>query len=825
MIITENIIYFFLFLNIIFRLIKTSPESIPENYPHQIKILYHFEYIQKSPDICQYKKLFNNAKNYISEFFYINKQNTKNKPDYADIKITPKFKLLKSNKKNKTSIAKITQSFGITERKIVAEIQINKKYENLSNLDNINEMQISIYQNLFYILGFNKKSFDEYLIFNNYLKSPVYLAENTEAKKSIKKYFKLNGKIKKYKNIFKDSDTNISKFAVNKWNKNYNLNDIVSAKTVNEFITTEATINLLSEYYFLIMNKCDFYFFENTNKKICTRLDQKCLNESELNNNFIFYTNNKNEIICYMNNKKHFSKKQCGTRTGKLYLSQINICLNSYNKIDKRYFYDTQKQSKIPEINSINSQKIYLLSPDLRCPNNKLRTVFFTSDYNILKDPKKIRTKNNMNITEIILKDKKYFLTYLTTEYDYSRDSVKLVLKSNNFIRTYLLGTINNFIFPSFVFFNIKLENDLNSPYVKLSHFLGFYEITVKDYLYNNYKILESKYPDDYNFMPKTYSYPEEKEILEEKFKNYILNIDNLWLIKPKFGRRGNGIKIFQNLNSIPKSFILSKYLSHPHLLYNKKYDFRVYILVTGIAPLKIYLYQEGLVRLTSENYSLDLNKIDNKYIHLTNVAINIGNEKYKKSLDSNSDKYNKWSFKTYKKYLLKTYPKNPNLYEKIINNVSDIVIKTIIACENKIFDRIENSFFDHSNFFHLLGFDILVDENFDLFLLEVNNRPQLSIYDEVDKYVKMKLIPDVLNIVGLVPFNKENTTQTFDEKTFNNVDKYQDAINNAICEFYRPTGNFKRIFPLKENIDSYQKYFQDVNEYNKLLWEYIKNE
>ena len=825
MIATKNIFHFCLLLISIFQLIKTSPESVPENFPHQIKILYDFTHITKSPSFPEYQKMFNNAKNYISQLFYINKPKTTDNPDYADIEITPKFNSLKEENANEISVGKIIQVYDLTKRIIIGEIQINIIYENLSHLDNLNEIQISIYQNVFYILGFNWKNLRDNLIYNNYLKLPSYLAENTDAKKSIEKYFKLNNRIKEYKNIYKNYDGVKNQFSIDKWKINYNLNDLTSEKHVNEFITTEATINLFSEYPYLIMNKCDFYFFKKANTKICTRLDQKCLNESELNNNFIFYTNNKNETICYMNTEKNFKNKQCGKRAGKLYLSKINFCLSGYNKIEEKYVYNIQNQSKIPEINSINSQKIYLLTPDLRCPNNKLRTVFFTSDFYTLKDAKKILSKNNMSINEVILKDKNYFLTYLTLEYCYFSDTVQKVLSSNNLLRTYLLGTINNFIFPSFSFFNMKLDYNLNSPYVKISRFYSFHEITLKKYLYMNYKILESKYPDDYNFLPKTYSYPEDEEIITEKFKNYKLNIDDLWIIKPKFGTLGKGINIFKNLNSIPDEFLLSKYISRPHLLYNKKYDLRIYVLVTGIAPLKIYLYQEGLVRLASEKYSFDLNKINDNYIHLTNVGLNKESRKYKKSLGSDSDQYDKWAFKTYKKYLLKKYPKNPNLFDTIFNKISDIVIKTIISGEKKIYDKIENSYLEHSNFFHLFGFDILPDENFNLYLLEVNNRPQMTLYDEVDKFVKLRLIPDVLNIVGLVPFNKENPTQTFDEKTFNNVDIYQDALNNAICEFYRPTGNFKRIFPLKENIDNYLKYFEDVNEYNSLLWEYMKIE
>ena len=38
----------------------------------------------------------------------------------------------------------------------------------------------------------------------------------------------------------------------------------------------------------------------------------------------------------------------------------------------------------------------------------------------------------------------------------------------------------------------------------------------------------------------------------------------------------------------------ISKYISNPHLLYDKKYHIRIYVVVTGILPLKIYILTEG---------------------------------------------------------------------------------------------------------------------------------------------------------------------------------------------------------------------------------------
>jgi len=40
------------------------------------------------------------------------------------------------------------------------------------------------------------------------------------------------------------------------------------------------------------------------------------------------------------------------------------------------------------------------------------------------------------------------------------------------------------------------------------------------------------------------------------------------------------------------------------------QYDLRVYVVVTCLNPLRVYLYEEGLVRFASERFSLHKSKL-----------------------------------------------------------------------------------------------------------------------------------------------------------------------------------------------------------------------
>lgn len=63
-------------------------------------------------------------------------------------------------------------------------------------------------------------------------------------------------------------------------------------------------------------------------------------------------------------------------------------------------------------------------------------------------------------------------------------------------------------------------------------------------------------------------------------------------------------------------------YTFRRYLVSGRKFDLRIYALVTSFHPLKVWLAREGFARLSTELY--DLEDIDNSRVHLTNMAIQL---------------------------------------------------------------------------------------------------------------------------------------------------------------------------------------------------------
>lgn len=147
-------------------------------------------------------------------------------------------------------------------------------------------------------------------------------------------------------------------------------------------------------------------------------------------------------------------------------------------------------------------------------------------------------------------------------------------------------------------------------------------------------RLSETKYRYT-DFLPLTFLLPGDYNLFAEEFRRCPSSV---WIMKPTDKARGIGIFIINRLNQIKKwsrdnlkqwsyanckdSYVVSRYIDNPLLIGSKKFDLRLYVLVTSWKPLVAYKHAEGFSRFCAVKYSQDVDELDNHIMHLTNVSI-----------------------------------------------------------------------------------------------------------------------------------------------------------------------------------------------------------
>ena len=89
-------------------------------------------------------------------------------------------------------------------------------------------------------------------------------------------------------------------------------------------------------------------------------------------------------------------------------------------------------------------------------------------------------------------------------------------------------------------------------------------------------------FPNDYTFFPKTWHLPYQLEELKN-FSSHNANIN--FIVKPEAMSQGKGIFITKKFDGIDPAehLVVQKYIKHPFLIDDYKFDFRIYVLVTNV--------------------------------------------------------------------------------------------------------------------------------------------------------------------------------------------------------------------------------------------------
>ena len=289
------------------------------------------------------------------------------------------------------------------------------------------------------------------------------------------------------------------------------------------------------------------------------------------------------------------------------------------------------------------------------------------------------------------------------------------------------------------------------------NHFPGMLCIAHKVDLVRLYNKMVRRAPDLYNFHPKTFIIPIELPQLQSYMQSFSKKTDRTVIVKPDRGSQGKGIIIvqdFDDLDDFDDSGVAQYYIP-PLLINNKKFDMRIYVLVTSCDPLRVYIFDEGMMRFCTEDYQKPkASNLDEAFAHLTNFSLNKKNAAF--------DFHENKKYKTDVFQQLKELGYDTN---KIQREIDRIIMLTMIAAQPTLASNYHiavNANDGKSRCFEILGFDIILDSNAKPWLLEVNCMPSLASYSEFDANLKSRVITGALKIIDLQPNFKYRCMQRF---------------------------------------------------------------
>ncbi|KAL0270708.1 UNVERIFIED_CONTAM: hypothetical protein PYX00_008018 [Menopon gallinae] len=351
----------------------------------------------------------------------------------------------------------------------------------------------------------------------------------------------------------------------------------------------------------------------------------------------------------------------------------------------------------------------------------------------------------------------------------------------------------------------------------KINHFPGMSEICRKDLLARNLNRMLKIFPKDYCFFPKTWCLPADMGDLQAYAR---IKRNKTYILKPDMGCQGRGIYLTKSVKDLKpqEKMICQVYIAKPFLIDGYKFDFRVYTLITSCDPLRIFVYNDGLVRFATSRYREPTgHNTTNVYMHLTNYAVNKHSRTYVVDDELGSKRkistLNKW-------FESKDYD-----LEDIWASTDDVIIKTIIAAHPMLKHSYHTCFPTHDYTyacFELLGFDILLDQHLKPYVLEVNHSPSFHCDSQIDKDIKEGLLRDTFEILNLQQCDKkkimEEDRRRIRERLLQGIYKEQNMTETETTPSRSPLqiqtaweekhkGNFRKIYP-NHGSEKYDKFF-----------------
>ena len=217
---------------------------------------------------------------------------------------------------------------------------------------------------------------------------------------------------------------------------------------------------------------------------------------------------------------------------------------------------------------------------------------------------------------------------------------------------------------------------------------------------------------------------------------------DSTWIMKPSATNKGAEVNVITTYTKFRgiitewtdiREWVVQAYIQRPLLLRGRKFHIRVYVLALGC--LKVFVYQHCLVLCALEQYNTK--DTDNNYAHITNTFQQQSHPSFVESecvllLDDLDSLVREQGV-----------PDAAAKKAKMLDDIGHITAE--------VFDAYKGEFSvcqPLPNCFELYGVDFMVDEDFNVWLLELNPGPDFKQTGDRLHFVIRDLMADTLNVV-----------------------------------------------------------------------------
>ncbi|CAI2376791.1 unnamed protein product [Moneuplotes crassus] len=252
-------------------------------------------------------------------------------------------------------------------------------------------------------------------------------------------------------------------------------------------------------------------------------------------------------------------------------------------------------------------------------------------------------------------------------------------------------------------------------------------------------------------------------ELIKELQKGIIINSNENSQASGDISKENTKDSTFSNISSAPRkiqssTFVIQKYIERPLLINKRKFDIRVWVLLT--VDLKVCFFKEGYLRTSCEDFSLGQDAIDKTYIHLTNNAVQKYSENYGQFEDGNQ-----LSFNYFQDYIDEHYSDSGiNVKRDLVERMKESIVASFKAAESCLFKDNKHSQFE------LFGYDFIIDENFETWLIEINTNPCLEESSKILQALIPRMVDDALKLT-LDPLFKKNLRAKLNEGDHSDAD------------------------------------------------------